>query len=81
MCKEEVVDRLLRRFGPGEKKPIRMALYERLGGMAEADEEVLHIISEVAEYAMGAKRDKGHCFCFCIIRRLKERGFLPRAEL
>lgn len=81
MSAEEIIDRLKRRFGPGEKPAVRMALYQRLGALAEKDERALYVIAEVADYAERARTNKAHCFCRSVILRLQDHGLLERCEL
>ena len=81
MGSEEVVERLTRRFGTGTRKELRMALYERLGSLVQAEgQPALNIVATVAADAAG-KREPGRYFAFVVMRRLQERGLIPAPEL
>lgn len=77
----EVVGRLVRRFGAGTRKELRMALYERLGRLVDEEgDPALHVIATVASDATG-KREPGRYFAFVVVRRLQDRGLIPAPEL
>lgn len=75
---DDIVERLVRRFPPSSKPELRLALYERLGRMCEAEEsgeQVYHIIAAAAADAQG-KRDPGRYFAHVVILRLREADLL-----
>lgn len=81
MSAEELQDKLMRRFGPGDKPMIRRALYERLGRIVEEyGDAALHVIATAAADAVG-RRNNGRYFAFVVMRRLVDRGILPAPEL
>lgn len=79
--REDIVQRLKRRFPVGSKPELRLALYERIGQLVEDRGDVAyHVVAEVAADAAG-KRNPAHWFCFVVIRRLIERGIIDAPEL
>lgn len=77
----EVVERLKRRFPIGSRPELRLALYERLGQLVEAEgEPALHVIATAAADAAAA-RNPGHYFAFVVMRRLRERGIVEEITL
>lgn len=81
MTPDEVVTKLQRHFGLGDKPTLRLALYERVARLIEEEgEECLHVVATVVEDAMRARTDKGRYFANVVLRRLRDRGFLPKVE-
>jgi len=77
----QVYERLMRRFPPGARPELRMALYRRLDQLVEAEGEAAYcVIATVAADAAG-KREPGKYFAFVVLRRLMERGLIPSPVL
>ena len=73
---DHVVERLIRKFGDGDKPQLRRALFQRLSAEAELrGEDVLRIISECV-LASESATYKDRYFCAAVTRRLREAGFL-----
>lgn len=73
---DHIVERLIRKFGDGQKPKLRRALFERLSREAELNgEEVLRIISECVLSSETATY-KDRYFCAAVTRRLREAGYL-----
>lgn len=82
MSADEVVEKLKRHFGLGEKPEIRLALYQRLGRIVEDEGEyALQVVAQTVQDAQRATKDKGHYFAFVVMRRLLERRVIHAAEL
>lgn len=81
MDSAEVVQKLARRFGWGGDRDRRSALYQRVArAIEEGGDGAYAVVSTVASEA----KDKQHpdrYFCFVVLRRLAERGFLVVEDL
>jgi len=81
MTGSELVDRLVRNFGLGDKPLLRMALYNRLGDVVdEHGERALQIIATVIDDAKCRGDNESHYFAFVVMKRLQDRGLLPVNE-
>lgn len=73
---DHVVDRLIRKFGDGDKPQLRRALFQRLSEEVELrGDDVLRIISECV-VASETATYKDRYFCASVTRRLREAGYL-----
>ena len=73
---DHIVERLIRKFGDGDKPALRRALFARLSAEAELrGEDVLRIISECV-LASESATYKDRYFCAAVTRRMREAGYL-----
>lgn len=79
--RDEIAERLERRFGLGANPTIRKAFYWRLGTLIEEQGEAAYYV--VAETAADAASmdNPAKFFCKIVLRRLIERGILKPREL
>ena len=75
-----VAQRLAVKFGMGSRPDLRRDLYRKLEHLVEDEgERAYEVIASAAADANG-KNDPGKYFAFVVLKRLQERGVLPKSE-
>jgi hypothetical protein len=81
MNESEIVQKLVKRFGWGGDRERRSALYSKVArAVVTGGDAAYALVATVASEAIG-KDYPDRYFCFAVLRRLSERGFLTVEEL
>lgn len=76
MNEKEIVEKLVRRFGWGSDRQRRSALYTKVAkAVVTGGEAAYRLVACCASEAAG-KQCPDRYFCFAVVRRLGEAGFL-----
>lgn len=79
--RSELLAKLRKRFGSGQDRQKRDRLYEKVvGAILQHGVEAYRLVAGVAAEAASASHPDRY-FCFVVLRRLAEHGFLDAAEL
>jgi len=77
----ELLGKLRKRFGSGQDRDKRDRLYEKVvAAILEHGVECYRLVAGVASEAASASHPDRY-FCFVVLRRLAEHGYLDAAEL
>lgn len=77
----ELLAKLRKRFGSGQDREKRDRLYEKVvGAILQHGVECYRLVAGVAGEAASASHPDRY-FCFVVLRRLAEHGFLDQDEL
>lgn len=77
----ELVERLTRRFGLGSKPQTRRAFYRRLELAVKTHGERAFVALRTVAAEADSARDPAKYFCHSALRRFRESGLMPMADL